>query len=442
MPLSVLSDSDVREILLSLSTQDVVDLGLSLAEAMHEYSTGDTNAACCANFQPEQTVLKRKQATSIFLPASTGRSVGVKVVTFENNEHLRQDSIKSPPSKKSSVSSASTGIEALQLTPASTMSTSDTRSSISGESFQPPPSIASIVSTTPKGVVTIMDPEGNLQGILNAQELTAFRTSLGATFMLQKRHNVHTVTVFGAGKQAYWHIRLALLLRAKDIHHINIINRSFDGAIKMMKNFQPQFGGRTEWSHVKFSAMSPEFGEYGRLLKDEIRKADVIFCCTPSTSPLFPHEFLTSNEGRRKGRYITAIGSYAPHMIELHPEIIKTAVKADGDHHRHFHKHARQEGVIIVDTLDGCLKYGGEVVQAGLTPDQLVEVGELMMLKKTFQGEMAAGKEHPEKGLLEWLMKGNVIYKSVGLGLMDLVVGGDIVRLGRERGIGTIIENF
>lgn len=286
-----------------------------------------------------------------------------------------------------------------------------------------------------------MDAVGNPQGIINAEELTAFRTSVGATFMLQKREKVSTITVFGAGKQAYWHIRLALILRGKEIHNINIINRSVENAIKLMKRFHPGSGGRAEWAHVKFSAVSPEFGEYGRLLKEEVRKADVIFCCTPSTEPLFPHEFLTSHEGRRKGRYISAIGSYAPHMIELHPEIIKTAVKADHGH-RHHHKHARQEGVIIVDTLDGCLKEAGEIIQAKIAPDQLVEVGELIMVKKSVFKELEAGGAHPEPGLWEWLTRGNVIYKSVGLGLMDLVVGGELIRLGRERNIGTNIPDF
>ena len=41
-----------------------------------------------------------------------------------------------------------------------------------------------------------------------------------------------------------------------------------------------------------------------------------------------------------------------------------------------------------------------------------------------------------------WLSTGNVIYKSVGMGLMDLVVGGELVRLARERGIGTTIQDF
>lgn len=285
-----------------------------------------------------------------------------------------------------------------------------------------------------------MDANGVPQGILNAEELTAFRTALSATFLLQKRKDVHTITVFGAGKQAFWHIRLALMLRAKDIHHINIINRSFEGAVQMMKQFQPSMGGKQEWSHVKFSALTPEFGEYGRLLKEEVRKADVIFCCTPSTEPLFPHEFLTSHEGRRKGRYIAAIGSYTPQMMELHPEILRTAVKRDSGH-RHHHKHARQEGVIIVDTLDGALKEAGEIIQAKLTADQLVEAGEIIMVKKSALKEVEAGGEG-EKGLFDWLHRGNVIYKMVGLGLMDLVVGSELIRLGIERDIGTNIPDF
>ena len=44
--------------------------------------------------------------------------------------------------------------------------------------------------------------------------------------------------------------------------------------------------------------------------------------------------------------------------------------------------------------------------------------------------------------MLEWITKGNVIYKAVGLGLMDLVVGGEIIRLGKERGVGTLVEDF
>ena len=43
---------------------------------------------------------------------------------------------------------------------------------------------------------------------------------------------------------------------------------------------------------------------------------------------------------------------------------------------------------------------------------------------------------------IRWIREGNVIYKSVGLGLMDLVVGHEVVRLAREKGVGSVVENF
>lgn len=141
----------------------------------------------------------------------------------------------------------------------------------------------------------------------------------------------------------------------------------------------------------------------------------------------------------------------------------------------------------MVDSVDRCLKEAGEIVQAGLGPEQVVEIGELVMLKRDAERrrrECMAGKgieaegldvggvelgecemnknekkkaskggikekeKHREsedkahKSLIEWLVKGNVIYKSVGLGLTDVVVGGDLVRIADERNIGTRIENF
>ena len=47
-----------------------------------------------------------------------------------------------------------------------------------------------------------------------------------------------------------------------------------------------------------------------------------------------------------------------------------------------------------------------------------------------------------EEELGRWLHKGNVIYKSVGLGLMDLVVGQEVVRLAKVKKIGATFEDF
>ena len=95
---------------------------------------------------------------------------------------------------------------------------------------------------------------------------------------------------------------------------------------------------------------------------------------------------------------------------------------------------------------NACLKEAGEIIQAKLEPHQVVEVGELLMLKKEAERKKAANETdcqlQQSAGLQDWLLGGNVIFKAVGMGLMDVVVGNELVRLGREKGIGTFVENF
>ncbi|KAL8827446.1 MAG: hypothetical protein Q9170_007012 [Blastenia crenularia] len=445
MPLTVLSDADIHSLLFSLTREDVVALQENLAEALHEYSTGtQETTGCCQTNQPQRiSIPATNNQTTLFMPASTSKSRGIKIATLaasEPSRHGSLTSLHSTPSIASSASSQSTSQStppATPATPASQMS----NLSLAG-STPTDPSIASSQSTSPIGSLTLLTASGQPYGFLAASELTAFRTALAATMLFTRRTNVHTIAVFGAGAQALWHIRLALLLRGPEIHHVHIINRKFERARELMTNIYTS----PEWKDLRksndkldFSIVSNEYGEYNRLLKDHVRKSDAIFCCTPSTMPLFPPEYLTSTEGRKKGRYVSAIGSYRQHMIEIHPDILRQAVAPE--HKHHHHRHAQKGGVIIVDSLSACMKEAGEIKQANLTPEQLVEIGELLMVKKAAMKEVAEGGEG-EKGLKNWLQGGNVIYKSVGLGLMDVCVGEDLVMLSRERGVGKTFEGF
>lgn len=51
-------------------------------------------------------------------------------------------------------------------------------------------------------------------------------------------------------------------------------------------------------------------------------------------------------------------------------------------------------------------------------------------------------KQQQENRLCHWLRDGTVIYKSVGLGLMDLVVGNHLVKVAAEKKMGTTIDSF
>ncbi|KAH9864042.1 hypothetical protein J1614_009975 [Plenodomus biglobosus] len=502
MPLTILTDSDVRALLLQLTKQDILDLQQSLADALHYYSTStdeDSNA-CCSSYQPLRTALKRNDGqTTLLMPASSNDGIGVKIVT------LLTEGAKS----KRDTTSDSSSFEKLSLSHQSTKSTTSSATAIESK-----PSASSTQSTKPKGSLTLFDKSGNPRALINAEEITAFRTALASTMLFKKRHNVHDLVVFGAGAQAYWHIRLALLLRGTDIHHLNIINRDFERVHHLLQklynpheepsklNLDPahipayrQSDPNTDLHRPKIQILTPSHGEYERLLKSTIRASSVIFFTTPSLTPLFPASYLTSPEGRKKGRYLAAIGSYKPHMVEIHPDILRQAVSPDHGH-RHFHKHAARGGAVVVDSVEACLAEAGEIIQAGLGPHEVVELGELVMLKRDAERRRrecedqessksasehglddggveiggparllldgnqspatahASTDKHKDKGkdehkidpaitsLVDWLTKGNVIYKSVGLGLMDVVVGSDLCRVADERGIGTRIEDF
>ena len=450
MSLTVLTDSNVRAVLHSLTREDILELQQSLADALHFYSSSvEEDNGCCSTYQPQRTSLKRTDGqTTLLMPASSNSGLGVKVITV--GAVAETAGVQDPES-------TSLGSSDRTQSPRSSISAkSSTSVTVDGSSA----STASASNTTPRGSLTLFDSNGAPAALINAEELTAFRTALASTLLLKKRQNVHHVTVFGAGKQAYWHIRLALLLRGSEIHHVDVINRSFDRARSMLMQLYYPFPDDPDYvnpighkynSKTKTSILTPSHSEYTRLLKEHVRNANVIFCTTPATQPLFPASYLTNPEGRKKGRYISLIGSYKPNMTELHPDVLKQAV-APHHEHRHFHKHQREGGAIVVDSVEACLRESGEVIQAKLAPEQVVELGELLMLKREAEKRAREGKSkdgdssgvqvQESSGLYEWLTKGNVIYKSVGIGLMDVVVGGDIVKLAQKRSIGTTIDGF
>ncbi|CAI7621462.1 unnamed protein product [Penicillium glandicola] len=453
MPLTVLSRSQLRELLHALSRDEIIDLQRNLAEALLEYSSGSQEKGCSAAYQPQRTAITRRNGcTTLFMPASTGKTIGIKMISLQDGGvagcAIERDTVdiqekeqiisRRQGSFRNSVASISSDLSELSvgsqedkedsnsISPVTTTNDSSTAGSSAGTR-----------DTSPRGSVTLLDDESLPFALINAHELTAFRTALASLMMFNRRKKVRTIVVFGAGTQAYWHIRLALVLRGEDIRRVYIVNRSFERAANLLRDiYQPE---NAKWRRdVKFSAVSTDFGEYSRILKEHVRKADVIFCCTPSPEPLFPAEYLTAGEGRSKGRLICAIGSYKPHMAEIHPDILRDEVNLQAAH-SHWHKHIHRSGVILVDSLDAAMKEAGEIIQAGIKPKQVVELGELLMVRDATRDGATVDEE---KSLREWSQRGNVIYKSVGLGLMDLVTGGDLVRLARERKLGTTVEDF
>lgn len=62
--------------------------------------------------------------------------------------------------------------------------------------------------------------------------------------------------------------------------------------------------------------------------------------------------------------------------------------------------------------------------------------------KSSQSGNSDRKKQEKENHMCRWLQAGNVIYKSVGLGLMDLTVGLKIIEFAKQKGVGTHVEGF
>lgn len=62
--------------------------------------------------------------------------------------------------------------------------------------------------------------------------------------------------------------------------------------------------------------------------------------------------------------------------------------------------------------------------------------------RKSSHGSGDRQKREKEDHLCKWLQAGNVIYKSVGLGLMDLTVGMKVIEFAKQKGVGTHVEGF
>ena len=79
MPLTVLTDAEVKGILENLTKDAVETLQDSMKNALHEYSTGKTNDGACANNQPKRTISNWKDgSTSLFMPSTSSAGIGLK----------------------------------------------------------------------------------------------------------------------------------------------------------------------------------------------------------------------------------------------------------------------------------------------------------------------------------------------------------------------------
>lgn len=270
--------------------------------------------------------------------------------------------------------------------------------------------VVTVSKTGIQGTINVFTPEGRLIGLLVAAEVTAFRTALASMTLFARCSSLskENVVVMGSGRQAEWHARLALLLYPEQIRRLTFINRGRKRLEEMEADVFADL--RKRYPNLNLTSFAKEdTPDYDQRLLSELCASDVIFSCTPSTEPNFKFSAL---QAQPKQRFISLIGSYKPPMHEIDTETLLSG-----------------GGKVYVDTKSACLEEAGELITANLTENDLVEMGDLL------------GTLGPDESIK--IPDGqNVIYKCVGMGLMDLVVGKTLLDIGKEQNVGTHVDGF
>lgn len=334
----VLSKDDVTNILQNLSESELQRLLDSLHDVLQQYTKNrDLPQEESTIHQPEREVFTTKVGnTSLFMPSSLTTVTGIKVVTLAKD------------------------------------------------------------STTPVGSINIFEPTGELRGVLDAADITAFRTALAVMILYSRftQADQHIV-VFGAGKQAEWHVRLALQLQPGRVRSVTIVNRrKRSSAEELITELQQKY------QDVEFQLLINDGESEADRLREYLSRSDVVFCCTPSTEPLFTFKDLGE---KQRSRYFGMIGSYKPHMQEIDRETLLSG------------------GHIYVDSKPACLKEAGEIIIGEVPEDHLIEVGEV-------SNELKLDTDK------------NVVFKCVGLGIMDIAVSAVLLEMATSKKLGTVIE--
>ena len=215
------------------------------------------------------------------------------------------------------------------------------------------------------------------------------------------------LVVFGAGRQIAAHAQL-FLKAYSCINRCVIVNRSLNSRTdNLYASLRSQFPN----IRIELGKAVDGIAENGFDLEQAVRDADVICTATSSTEPLFDSNWV------KPGAHINLIGSYTPEMREVDGDLFK------------------RSGVVIVDSKDACLIEAGELIRAGMTPDDLVQLGELVDI----DGQPNSGR------IVEvWLKNPGIvtIFKSVGLGLQDNAIANLILERAKFLGLGTTIQKY
>lgn len=214
------------------------------------------------------------------------------------------------------------------------------------------------------------------------------------------------LVAFGAGAQIHAHVNL-LLQSYCTINRCIVVNRAKNDRLSKLK-------ASLESAHrdvtFEFGVMS--FGENpndDKKLHYWVADADIVCTATSSTRVLFDGSWI------KPRAHVNLVGSYTPKMHEVDEQLLRRA------------------GKIVVDSREACLHEAGEIISAKLPPESLVEIGTAV----NAEGDAICGIRDDVRRC------GDVtIFKSVGVGIQDVVIAQAVLEEAQIRGIGVSIHDY
>ncbi|EPQ29549.1 uncharacterized protein PFL1_02768 [Pseudozyma flocculosa PF-1] len=255
-----------------------------------------------------------------------------------------------------------------------------------------------------------------VRAVVNAAELTAIRTAAGSVVAnvlaippaSERGRSVRNVVVFGGGMQAFYHAWL--------------LCRVYDGIAKvtfaLTRGKEPSASTRDSIRRLQSVLQGGQVAvEWSDQVEAKVREADIVCCCTPSDKPLLQTEWV------KDGTHFNIVGAYKPHMVELPASLVQLATAG---------------GSLVVDSAEACAKEAGDLIQADVAEEQLVELGTLVPDTvedwKRVRSCPAWKRDESARGIS--------IFKSVGVGVQDVAVTAMFVDEAERRGVGQRVDFF
>lgn len=213
------------------------------------------------------------------------------------------------------------------------------------------------------------------------------------------------LVVFGAGAQIAAHIALLLRYYSVSLKRCIIYNRSLNARVeRLIESLRRDFASVTFLCR-EIPNNTDGAGEDVNSFQSDLGSADIICTATSSTKALFPSSFV------RPGTHLNLVGSYTPQMMEVDPPLIRRA------------------GLLMVESRSACMLEAGELIAAGVRPEDMREVGELVGVDSGAPLGNSSGDRV-------------TIFKSVGLGVQDVAIARLVVDLARRKGVGCDLNSY